>query len=397
MRKILLLLLSLSLAIAFEFTALAETKVVMEGMYRVRYNYLYNRLLQGDDDRKDMSSFFNQKFELAPSFIVSDNLALHMKIVGANDNIWGHAANAEAYDPPDNAANGIDDFEIEHLYMEIGTPFGTFSVGRMSGGEAGLSSLGYTGGMFAAETELNNSNPFDNEGPSQQIGWEQSFGDFTLAASYTKTAEQDDQNNGVQTPTVLGPGYTSVGYTTPGYDDDLDEFSITGTYQWKSGAANLEFAYARDRYGNQDWNNTSSFDDLPLGDVDQFSLNPAAVVRFGPVGVHFEAMYMWGQYRPDRQIVPDNTFYPKVNYHGWGAYIDAVYTYGPGQVGLMFSTVEGPDADEIAYGTAGADTSVRGRLGIGGDFEPFIVAFGAGGHLNGYTTDVTPVHRSDHH
>jgi hypothetical protein len=388
MKKLLILALGVLLLVAFTAPAMAETKVEFKGHYRVRYFHLHNFQMQkngwNNAYQEDHRAYFDQRFRIEPKFIVSDCLELRMRIQGAAYNRWGHANNPGDFRAWDDASPaGTREFEIVRMYMVIKTKFGQFFVGRMRVGVAGLDSLGYSGTRFSKASGYALVGPFDFENHAHRIQWFNKWGGFGLAAGYQKDMERDDTNAGAQgVPTV-----------NAGYDDDQDQFFILPSYEWKNGSVNMLFLYIRGRawneqggpgftgaagarYGNWGWGNAAMA--YPL-DWDLFALNPAFQMKFGPFSMHAEAMYGWGELRPDRDFAHgynDENLFPNVKGSGWGIYMDGVYNYGPGEAGAMFSYIQGRNFDDYNE----VDGAMTGMLGLGNanGHIPFLVAYDRG-------------------
>jgi hypothetical protein len=379
MKKLLILALGVVLLVSFSVPVLAETKVTFNGSYRVRYFYQSNENLRKSSSQQNQQNYFDQRFRIQPAFIVSDNLQLNMRIQGINGNRWGRFNSGYTYSNWDDPGAVIgNSFEIVRCWMTIRTAWGNFLVGRMTGGSQGLMALGYAGGMFAGATAFNESDPFDSEGPTHRILYQLPIGNFQITAVYEKAIETDDVNN-----------QEAPGGVTVGYDEDMDVFILVPQYKWSTGIANMTLVYARDR-SNSRINNPSGAD--PTGavayDLDWFYVDPALIMNFGPFSMHFEAQYRWGQFRPDRFIYPNSAVNPNTKFSGWGAYWDGIYSYGPGEAGLMVAYFEGSDVERGTY-TVGS--TLRGRVTSGGDHAPFLIAYGGGATINGYNTSAAGV------
>jgi hypothetical protein len=359
MKKWFIVALGVLLLVAFTAPVMAETKVEFSGSYRVRYFYDQNLSMASESDREWQSNYFDQRFRIEPKFIVSDALSLTMRINGINGSRWGDANGA--YGPQATYAygggNADSSFDIERCYMTIITNFGAFLVGRVSGGAAGLAPLGYYGGRFADATGFNESDPFDSEGPTHRIIYQIPIGNFKLTALYEKIVEQDWRNTGNQAPVAVNPGW----------DDDSDAFALVPQYQWATGVANMTLFYARNHS-----NNEPNFWATGVGprDINLYFVDVAVIQAFGPFSMHFEGQYRWGTMDWDRWIVPNTV--PDLDFQGWGVYLDGIYNFGPGEVGLLFMYTQGPDPD------ANINDVQAGQLAVGADHTPFLVAYDRG-------------------
>jgi hypothetical protein len=362
-KKWFIVALGVLLMAAFSAPVMGETKVEFKGSYRVRYYYIQNITLAPESDQERQSNYFDQRFRIEPKFIVSDELSLTMRINGLNGSRWGDANGV--YGPQATyeygGGNSDSSFDIERVYMTIKTDFGAFLVGRMSGGAAGLMPLGYVGGRFAVATGFNESDPFDSEGPTHRIVYQLPVGNFQITALYEKIVEQDWRNQGNQ-PAL--PGATQTGW-----DDDSDAFALVPQYKWASGVANMTLYYARNHSNNEP--NALALGTPPM-DINLYFVDAAVIQAFGPFSLHFEGQYRWGTMDWDRWLVPNSNLFPDMDFQGWGVYLDGIYDFGPGEVGLLFMYTQGADP----YATASDVQS--GQLASGADHVPFLVAYDRG-------------------
>jgi hypothetical protein len=332
--------------------ALAETKFEFSGNYRVRYNLYNNFPLAGDADDEQKRANWDHRFRWQPVFVISDCLKLSTRIQAYNAN-WGDTAadmdgatyNLGQYPYNRNAAP----LNLNRAWMDIKTKYGLFKVGRMYGGSIGLDPLGYTGGSFigAAHGVFTNIQPFESTTDRDRIVYNLPLGAFTFSALFEKGHEVDSGNAG--------------GSSNIGYDEDADTYAVGGTYKWATGSANLTGLYVRNRDYDFENPGAETFRD----DLDRYVVVPAFIQSFGPFTMHFEFDYMWGTIRYDNTSVLDDQ-----DIVGWGAYIDGWYNYGPGEVGGLFQYEQGTNWDR------GADETIEGMMGYGGDHVPFVAAQG---------------------
>ena len=363
-KKWFILALGVLLLVAFTAPVMAETKVEFSGSYRVRYFFDQNLSMASESDREWQSNYFDQRFRIEPKFIVSDALSLTLRINAINGSRWGDANGiyggqaTYAY----GGVNSNEGFDLERCYMTIVTNFGAFIVGRTTGGAAGLAPLGYYGGRFADATGFNESDPFDNEGPTHRIIYQLPVGNFKITALYEKVIEQDWRNQGNQ----ANAGWPAPApAAAPGYDDDADMFVLVPQYQWSTGVANMTLVYQRNHATNEQ---VTPF----AADVDLYFIDIAAIQSFGPFSMHFEGQYRWGTREFDRWFLPDSNLFPDIDFEGWGIYLDGIYNFGPGEVGLLFMYTQGTDPNWTAGDT------LDGQLAVGGDHAPFLVAYDRG-------------------
>ena len=360
MKKWFVIALGVMLLVVFATPVAAETTVKFKGSYRVRYFYDQNLSMASESDREWQSNYFDQRFRIEPEFVVSDNLSLTMRINAINGSRWGDANGiyggqaAYAY----GGVGSNEGFDLERCYMTIVTSFGAFQIGRVSGSTEGLTDLGYAGGRFADATGFNESDPFDSEGPTHRIIYILPIGNFQLVALYEKVVEQDWRNNGNQAAVA----------TFPGYDDDTDGFALVPRYEWASGAALLTLVYGRSHAQNEPVFFATG-GTVPAMDRYMYSADLALIQSFGPFSLHFEGQYIWGTFEWDRYLFPDSNLFPDMDFEGWGVYLDGIYNFGPGEVGLLFMYTQGPDPNATAIDTQ------AGMLTTGADHAPFLVAY----------------------
>ena len=384
-KKLLILALGVVLAMSFVMPVMAETKVEFSGHYRARYFYDYNLNLSGHEDNTSQSNTFDQRFRIEPKFIVSDALNFQMRINAINSR-WG--ANSATYAYTGAFAN--DSFDVERAFMEITTSFGRFRIGRMSTGASGLSALGYSGGRFAAKVGYLENLPFDSEGPAQRIMYLGAFGDFNMAIVYSKLTENDQNNAGSQANAVGAPA------AFYGYDDDRDDLAMVFGYKWGFGAANVTLYYQRNRAGGSEVGGTVPAWAVyglvaPGYDSDIYFIQPAARFFLGPVNINTEVRYQWANFKYNRFMRGVNnplvTGVDDFNADGWGIYLDAIYDFGPGEVGMMFVWTSPIDLGPSRTGFVGpwGDQRRTGIVTTGADFTPFFVAYSQGTNswLNG--------------
>jgi hypothetical protein len=392
MKKWFVLALGVLLMAAFTAPVLAETKVEFKGHYRVRYQYVHNTgTLEDSGDRTDQQNWFDQRFRIEPTFIVSDNLRLVVRIEGLDGLTWGSHAGGG-----DRLGDNGQGWNFERAFMQINTRFGQFRVGRMAAGTSGLYAMGYAGGMFASNTGLNESAMFDSGYDANRIFWSLPIGNFNIAAVYEKQFDNDRNNTGNQTSNVaVGPFVYS---DTPGYDDDQDFFALVPSFKWSTGQANLTMVYTRGRASGSEFIGAIPAAMLPPRDFDMYLLQPAVRLMFGPFNWNFEFQYRWQNWETNKGWITANQAAITAagldvrdrSNTGWGLYTDFSWTYGPGQVGMMFSYTDGPD-----YNTTGPDQT--GILTTGSWHAPFLVAYnyGTGSYL--YTQGTPNVSNQSNH
>ena len=358
-KKWVIVVLGVLLLAAVAAPVMAETTLEFSGSYRVRYFFDQNLSMASESDKEYQSNYFDQRFRIEPRFIVSDALSLTLRINAINGSRWGDANGIYGGQATYlyGGAPSNEGFDLERCYMTIITNFGTFLVGRTTGGAQGLAPLGYYGGRFAAATGFNESDPFDSEGPTHRIIYELPVGNFKITAVYEKIVEQDWRNTGNQAAIAAAPGR----------DDDSDAFLLVPQYEWGSGVANMTLFYARNHSNNEP--NFWATGTAPA-DIDLYYVDLAAIQSFGPFTLHFEGQYRWGTLEFDPWIVAGPV--TDMDFQGWGFYIDGIYNFGPGEVGLLFMYTQGPDPGATVFDTQ------QGQLTTGADHAPFLVAYDRG-------------------
>ncbi|MBF0530452.1 MAG: hypothetical protein HQK55_14515, partial [Deltaproteobacteria bacterium] len=73
-------------------------------------------------------------------------------------------------------------------------------------------------------------------------------------------------------------------------------------------------------------------------DENLWTLNPALIQDVGPVSLHMEGIYQFSSRKMDKTLNPG---VPDYKTEGWGAYVDGLYNYGPGDAVFMFAYQQG--------------------------------------------------------
>ena len=351
LKTVVILGLSLLLVIAFTAPVLAETKVDFSGAFRVRHWTRNNTKTLADESEDEFAQqYFDQRFRLYTTFMPSEALSVEIRMEAAN-NKWGTQESGLNYvraarNPNvvtgvagvDSDGDGVIDAlettttglgnahydsspEFYRAFMTINTSFGQFRLGRMSVGVSGLQVMGYSGSGFQG------SEIFDSEEPADRIMYILANQNFNVAGVIQKILEFDE--------------------ATAANDQDVDLFALVPGMNFAQGAFNVAFIYVRNRA------------DVTT-DVDFYFANPALLLNFGPVGIHSEAKILGGTV----DFVDDNA--EDMDMEGFAFYVDVVYNYGPGEVGLQYFYASGDD--DVA------DDTLAGQSTSGADFVPFIVA-----------------------
>ena len=393
-------------------SAVAETKVSFKGYYRVRYWYKNNLNLAHKQKQENKSTYFDHRFRLSFSFHPSEYLSLNLSTQVVKDQKWGNqksgmnwsnkadtdASSVSLVDPSDptkgyyvkkasSNVNNIWDNGIEfyRVYMSIVTPHGTFDIGRMSGGEAGLTVFGYYGGPFHGDQA-----PFCSEEPVDSIAYTLRYNNFTLRAAFEKTAEIDS---------VSGD-----------YDSDIDVYHITPAYivegRGFKSAINCRFGWTRDRSGTFNFGSNFSNAPKPAGadyntaglmavsdsatgtvtgvagmngaTLDLFEIWPASQIEIGPWALRTTFRYLTGRYKPSNAA---GSNYKKIELRGFGFYIDTTYSYGAGMAGLSYMYLQGDKTEKnkrfnpLGTATEGRTHRLDNLVGSGADYCPLLIAY----------------------
>jgi hypothetical protein len=184
-------------------------------------------------------------------------------------------------------------------------------------------------------------------------------------------------------------------------DQDADRFGIETKYSWDDGGFTFGVQYIRDMTAPgfpdlsdiADGNNIFDFGIPALAYSKNWALhiNPSLAQSWGPFSIHFEADLAWG-----KTVLTDvcdtvsanncgagKSADINITTRGFGAYLDASYNYGAGDITLLTWYVHGQSLD--------TNSDKLYSLVSMGDFAPFLVAYY--GQTRGYalndTNDVT--------
>lgn len=366
MKKLMILALGVILVAAYAVPAMAETQVDFSGSYRVQAYYNTNMNLADDSEDEFKTSYFRHRFRAAFNIMPNDNITLVLKMQANKDQKWGEAASgqngvANLYVAPgDVYANADNDFDIYQIYMDIRTPYGMFSFGRMPGGFTGLQLLGYTGSSY-----WGCSLPFDAEDYWTAVKYTYASGPLTVVAKWTKVTEYDNTSGDLGNPGVLTQAITGGGNQ---YDQDRDTYTILPIYRFPNGGVTLNLSYAVDKTGQ-------AFGAVGVNGADAdgyvWLIEPAIAYQFGPVGLYGELQYRTGKVTFSdawQSLFPAGTVGPPaedVDLSGLGFYLAGVYNYGMGEVGLEYLWTQGDDGTEADRNMAAVNS--------GGDFTPMFI------------------------
>lgn len=323
MRKTAIALILVCLLIAAAAAdVLAETQVSFNGYYRVRGWYKNNLSLSDQSADEDKSSYFDHRFQFGAKFKVSDALTMNIRARSDNNGKWGVAV----------GDRDTDSVYLDRAYMDILTPYGLFSVGRQTGGQAGLYVFGYGGSPVGLDRYV-----FDNEDAKDRIKLTVVAGSVGFLAVYEKDVERDATADNVAGEAEM----------------DRDNFFFLPFYKFEHGAVNCLFAYVRDRANLLAPNST----------LDMWQFNPALQWGVGSFQANLEAKWATGTLQS--QWLPRD-----IDLEGFGFYVDGAYQYGSGELGAFYAYFQGDD-DLL-------DSTVKGLVRSGADFLPLLVAYEVG-------------------
>ncbi|MFH1139447.1 MAG: hypothetical protein V1816_25465 [Pseudomonadota bacterium] len=424
MKKAFIVVLSALLVLAFTLPVMAETAVKFKGSHRVRYWYLNNLNLAHKQKQENKQTYFDHRFRLSFSFHPSEVLSMNVSTQANENQKWGNqrsnmqwSGKADAItNTPAVAPNGgvyiqrtvnnnkiwDNGIEVYRTYMTIVSPYGKFDVGRMSGGEAGLTVFGYYGGPFHEDQA-----PFCSEGPRDRIKYTFKAGNFVVVGLFEKYAEID-ANNGT-------------------YDSDSDAYHIIPVFTFGGegfkGAVNCLFSYVHDRTGALAFGSNFSNDPVAVGPAynaaglapiaasatsrvtgivaingggyDLYSFLPAAQFEFGPFAIRTTFRYVTGTYTPSDAA---GSSYKKIQLSGFGFYADTTYTYGGGMAGLAYFYLQGDETEKnkqftpFSTATQSRTKAINNMVTSGGDYCPLLISYDVG--LEGANVYNQPNHQS---
>jgi len=321
MKRFWLVLLSLGLVMAFSASAFA-VDVKVSGSYFVAGAYLDKIKLDEETaaNAGQSTAFYFQRLRVGTELIVSPGLSLITRF-DAMERVWGasRTSGTAAGDAMQaNSAGTVSENEniaFDYAYVKYVAPIGTFQVGAQPGGTYGH--------VFA-----------NSEEPRYRIKYiSNDYSGFKWTATIEKNRENDYYINDNSTTT----------------DEDTDTYYLTGDYKTKNWAVGLLYGYQIDN------SNRTAVDPYK---AQKHIFNPYATAVIGPVAVRAEAKYEIGE-RDYESATPDKDI------NSFGAWIDAVGTFGPVYVGGTFAYAQG-DVDAN-------DDKVRNTVNGGMDWSPTLI------------------------
>lgn len=280
MKKLTIIALALCLAVVMAAPVMA-VDADFSGAFRVRGAYVEQWNLDNAANSKD---FMDMRFRLQTVFKASDNLAVTVRFDALDNKVWGDS-DLPTGDPND------DNIDFDRAYMTIKADFGTFDIGRMSGGAWGTSFI-------------------DNETEKDRIKFTKTIDDLTLYLVYQKNIEADDD--------------TAIAAN----DQDSETYYLLTKYKIENTTAGLLLAFTNDKNtdvdGGLDANETTR----------KYSAAPYFVSKFGPLAVQGELQYNWGTTEYDGATA--DLDYKELAYN-----IEASYNLGSASVMAGYAFISG--------------------------------------------------------
>jgi len=329
MKRFWLVLLSLGLVMAFSASAFA-VDVKVSGSYVAAGVFLDKTYLNEETaaDEGQSTAFYFQRLRVGTELIVSPGLSLITRF-DAMERVWGgkrsdpYTGAAATDNQGGSAGTWAENENIawDYAYVKYDSPIGTFQVGAQPGGTYGL--------VFA-----------NSEEPRYRIKYiSPDYSGFKWTATIEKNADSS---------------FTSRNNTSDNADADKDTYYLTGDYKAKNWAVGLLYGYTIDKT-----NTLSTIAVNDRYDAKYHTFNPYFTAAFGPVVLQGEAKWAVGTADPEEVGAND------ADIDSFGAYLDAVATFGPVYVGGTFAYAKG-DVD-------GDDDKLYGEVNGGRDWSPTLI------------------------
>jgi hypothetical protein len=348
MKKSLAMALGALLVAGSAAPAAAASHIDFSGYYRA---YFMNNI--NGDGQEYTDSYFGHRLQMDFVFTPTDEIQVFWSLDAPRFQRWGNGGNRIG----GTTGPANSNLQTRYIYGVIKQDWGNVAIGKVNEDldTYGLGSLGYMP-SYAAAGGGTNVSPFDSGLNWDAIRYFTKLDNgFGIMAQYAKAG--DGYVLGAYTdPPLDGSGdFTTMGR---GSDISADRYQLEGTYQWDGGGAALGVWYDRDAVSVV----TGNPGDL----VKAWYINPAVMQSWGDFSAHFEGMYGQATINPEVGTSTDAK--------GWGAYLDADYNYGPGNVTLSGWYVSG------AGSKAGPNSDYNGLVDIndnvgGGNFYPLLVAY----------------------
>jgi len=318
--------------------ASAKSEVDFSGQY-ITYMYgVWNQeFTKKNSNLYDNDFFLADRLELDFGFQATEEISVYWRLRAPDSQRWGQYS----------ASSSI---ESRYYYGELKQDWGTLSLGRLKEdySDLGLASLGYAPG--GPDVNATYMGVFDWDDAMSGIRYANRWdGGFQLAAAVYRLDTAQASINGDGDP-------DSSGNIMGLHDETKDLFIIEPAYFWDGGGASLGLHYLRDHV--QENTNMPAYK--------EYAINPAFFQSFGDFAVHFEGKAGFGKAANEEDWTKEDKS------SGYALYLDADYSYGPGNVTLAGWYASGPGDKN--------DDKAKGTLGMGDAFAPLIVAYGANGN-----------------
>jgi len=318
MKRFWLVLLSLGLVMAFSASAFA-VDVKVSGSYYAAGVYLDKSYLDEERtaDEGQSTAFFFQRLRVGAELVVAPGLSLVTRF-DAMERVWGGTRSNSATTTLQTNSAGTQ-FENENIawdyaFVKYDSPIGQFRVGAMNGGTYGT--------VFS-----------DGEEPRYRIKYyTPQYGIFSMTATLEK---------------ITDDSYTIVN-TTGSVDADSTNYTLTFDFKGKNWVGGMLYNYGVD-------NTKRPSDNYKIR---KHTFDPYFMGTFGPVKVQAEAKYDVGEWDYENATADKDI-------NSFGAWIDAVATFGPVYVGGTFAYASGDQDDN--------DNDVRDTVNGGMDWSPTLI------------------------
>jgi len=334
MKRFWLVLLSLGLVMAFSASAFA-VDVKVSGSYFAAGVYLDQNNLDKESAATagQSTAFYFQRLRVGTELIVSPGLSLVTRF-DAMERVWGdsrnNAAPASATAPLNSAGTRAENENIawDYAYVKYDSPIGTFQVGAQPGGTYGT--------VFA-----------NGEEPRYRIKYiSPDYSGFKWTAVIEKNREND---------------FSAVNNSNT-TDEDTDTYYLTGDYKAKNWAVGLLYGYTtQSEYRvdpNATYNTMYGITDATYK-ANYHNFNPYFTAAFGPVRLQGEVRWIVGTIDLENPAYGDD-----YDINSFGAYLDAVATFGPVYVGGTFA---------YAQGDVNQDDKIKNMVNGGIDWSPTLI------------------------
>ncbi|HOD36340.1 MAG TPA: hypothetical protein PLR20_09770 [Syntrophales bacterium] len=345
--------------------------IKVSGTYYAAGVYESNHSLRNEDGRElltgsgraSSSSFVSQRLRLQPEFKIAEGLTLSTRFDAVEkkwgDSSWGKVhtwdntnrpvdaaapADDSGYTVPGNRIRTQENLEWERAYVDFNTAIGRFMVGYFN--------------CICYGTKF-----LDSDAARAGVKWMYPMGPWTFVAQWEKPHEGGSYGTGGSAPTLA---YSNK---------DLDVYSLSVDYRWKSGTAGAMLQYYYD--GFYDYSGTSGTVLNPVGGATAaegfvrklYTINPYAKATFGSLAIEAEGWYGFGKWADFRDSRDD------VDLEAYALYAKAKYSMGAFYVGALGSIETGDDrssTDKVEGSVLGSSSL---PLFMGQAWDPFLLMF----------------------